>query len=284
MKKNKLAFSLVELAVVVLIIGIIAAGIMKGSSIIRSSRITSARSLTMSSHINEISGMVAWYETTMIDSLDPSQISDASHISEWHDISPESIAEQKNMLTRAASTDVTYVADGINNLPSIAFNASGNISMTSFYQGVVAQATCFIVFRPFSFEDNSTSTLIDSHSSATADTLFGIRSSSIRFNLGNAVSIASSFSVNNNYIITAYYDANNSRAFVNNATSMEVGTVSAGSNPLTGLTVGTKKTGTNSYNGLISEIIIYDHPLSIEERKSVTSYLSKKYKIAVAEL
>jgi hypothetical protein len=60
--------------------------------------------------------------------------------------------------------------------------------------------------------------------------------------------------------------------------------LSPGSNALTGLTIGMDKSGSNGFNGYISEIIIYDRQLKLQERKDVMSYLAKKYRITVANL
>lgn len=285
MKKNKLAFSLIELAVVVLIIGLITTGIIKGTSIIRSARISSARALTTKSNIAAIPGMVAWYETSLIDSLKPSEASDTSQITEWRDISPGSIAAQKNKLTRSASSAVIYKVEGINNLPSINFISSGNLSLSAFYQGNLGQATIFVVARPVSAVSTAV-TLLDSYSSASTSA-FGISTSYVWINLGagqtnTSSSNAPSIMANSNCILATYYDDVNSKAFVNNATGMAGGAlIYPSTNPLSGLTIATNKSAGAPFTGLISEIIIFDHPLPIDERKSVMSYLSKKYKISV---
>ena len=286
MKKNKLAFSLVELAVVVLIIGLITTGIIKGTSIIKSARLSSARALTTKSNIATISGMVAWYETSLNNSLKPSETSDNSKITEWRDISPGSIAAQKNKLTRTASSSVTYKADGVNNLPSIKFISSGNLTLSAFYQGNLGQATIFVVARPTTAVSTAV-TLLDSYSSASTSA-FGIATSYIWINLGagqtntSTMSNTPSIIANSNCILSTYYDDVNSKAFVNNASGMAGGAlIYPSTNPLSGLTIGTNKSGGAPFTGLISEIIIFDRPLPIDERKSVMSYLSKKYKISV---
>ena len=291
MTKNKLAFSLVELAVVILIIGLITAGIIQGTSLVNSSRLSSARSLTVQSRINEIAGLTAWYETSMIESLRTNQASNASQISEWRDISPGSIAQQKNTLTRIASSAVSYKSEGINKIPSIQFTTLGSLSLATFYQGPLGRSTIFVVMRP-TIAPSSTNimTILDSNSSSSNNSYFGIVNNKLMLNLGilqgtATISNAPSFVVNSNYILAIYYDSSNAKAFVNNATSMAGGAlIAAGSNSLNGLTIGNNLSNNAStqFTGLISEIIIYDRLLSNEERQSVMSYLSKKYKITVS--
>ena len=69
--KNKklLAFSLIELSIVVLIIGILIAGVTQGSRLIRQSKIKTAQNQTTNSPVNSITGLNLWLETTLDDSV-----------------------------------------------------------------------------------------------------------------------------------------------------------------------------------------------------------------------
>ena len=51
-KNNASAFSLIEVSVVILVIGILVAGITLGSALVKKSRIAAAQTLTVSSPIN----------------------------------------------------------------------------------------------------------------------------------------------------------------------------------------------------------------------------------------
>ncbi len=287
MKKQKSAFSLLEISVVIIIIGMLSLGIMKGTSIVNSARVASARSLSMLSHISEIPGMVAWYETSMIDSFPAGQNLDVAQISEWRDISPGSIAAQKNKLTRTASSSVIFKMKGINNVPSVQFGSSGSFTLSSFYQGGTTQNTVFVVMRPTSAPSATQMTLLDSASGSSTSSSIGFITNRVYVNFGSSQGTATStnvpsFVINNDYIIAVSSDNTNTKAYVNDAvTSAGNGTISSGNNQINGLTVGTTKSGGTAFTGYISEIIIFNRVLSIDERKSVMGYLSKKYKIAV---
>lgn len=67
---NKNAFSLIELSIVILIIGILVAGVTQSSRLIRQMKISSARSITNSSPVSSISNLAGWWETTLDSSLD----------------------------------------------------------------------------------------------------------------------------------------------------------------------------------------------------------------------
>jgi prepilin-type N-terminal cleavage/methylation domain-containing protein len=57
----KKAFSLIELSIVVLIIGILVAGITQSSRLVSMMKIQSARSLTINSPVASIKGLTIWF-------------------------------------------------------------------------------------------------------------------------------------------------------------------------------------------------------------------------------
>ena len=63
------AFSLIEISIVILIIGILIAGVIQGGKLLQKFRLQTARSLTNSSVVSEITGLVAWYESTVAESF-----------------------------------------------------------------------------------------------------------------------------------------------------------------------------------------------------------------------
>jgi len=64
-EKNKLkAFSLIELSIVILIIGILFVGVTQSSRLINQMSLTTARNITQNSPVYSISGVVSWIETT----------------------------------------------------------------------------------------------------------------------------------------------------------------------------------------------------------------------------
>lgn len=297
--KKKQAFSLIELAIVVTIIGVLIVGIIGGTALIKTATITGARSFTVKAAVPQISGLVAWYETSLTQSLKPSESYDGAQISKWYDVSPNSLvgqeADRKNPLTKTASSAITYTADGINDLPSLKFSGTGTdsvadtagkIVLSGFYQGTSAQNTIFVVFRTASLPSN-TKIFIDSGDTSIVSVTGIAAANSLHFNLGTTSNTATStnpasFTVGSDYILASYFNGSSSKAYLNDATNMVGGaTVSPGSNPLTGLTVGSDRNGRYSFNGLISEIIIYNRALPIQERRDVFKYLSYKYNISV---
>lgn len=275
---------MLEMSMVLITIGILITTIIGGSSMIRSAKLTSARAITSKSIVPNIEGLVAWYETTSIDSLKPSQAYDGAQIDTWYDISPESLILQKNKLTRTASNTVTYQTNGINKIPSVKFDGSSTISTSSFYQGSLSRATIFFVAQPLR-DITTTATVVDSGN--TNLTSISFLSNGIQIDLGttSTISVSECCKALTNYAVASYLNGSSSKTYVNNAATMAGGsTVSAGSNSMIGFTVGATSAGSYSFTGLVSEIIIYNRPLKDSERKEVFRYLSNKYKIPVQGL
>ncbi len=287
----KKAFTLTELSIVVLIIGVLITGITQGSSMIKTSRLANARSITSRSPALEINGLIAWYEPTLKSSFKDSESIEGSQTTEWRDNSPGSIILAKNKLTRSAGSAVIYEESGINNLPTLLFSgaSSANVTLTNFYQGSSSQNTIFIVFRPL-FATSSTARILLDSSNINPNSSIGIKTTAVTLKAGTSVDTATatnsaSFVNGNDYVVAAYFNGSSSQVFVNNAaTSAGNGMINPNSSQLGGLTIGTDKSGSWGFNGYISEIIIYNRPLKLQERKDIMSYLSKKYKISVTGL
>jgi prepilin-type N-terminal cleavage/methylation domain-containing protein len=282
--KKKLAFSLLELSIVVVIIGMLVAGVMQGTNMIRASRLASAKSATSQAVVPKLNGLVAWYETSRLDSLKSGEAFDGANPTEWYDISPSSIVMKKNKLTKTAGSNVVFVSEGINKFSSLKFSGSGKFSLTNFYQGTSQQNTIFLVIKPLSIQNPSI--IIDSSDTSNASSV-GIKTNAVNFNDGTSTdtstgSNAANFIVNGEYIVVAYFNGSSSKAYVNNAlTEAGAGVINNGHNAIKGLVIGANRNGSSGFNGLISEVIVFNRPLQSQERKDVMSYLSKKYKITV---
>ena len=97
-KTKNSAFSLIEVSIVFLVVAILIIGASQGYGLVKSARISNARSITAKSPISSTPDLLAWYETTSKDSFDQSQISDGAQLTKWKDISRSSIIIGKNIL------------------------------------------------------------------------------------------------------------------------------------------------------------------------------------------
>jgi len=90
MKNKSRAFSLIELSIVILIIGIIIAGVTQGSRLVREFKLKTAQTLTRSSPVSSIKGLSAWFETSLENSFLESEMDENVAITQWNDINPQS--------------------------------------------------------------------------------------------------------------------------------------------------------------------------------------------------
>lgn len=315
MKKNK-AFSMIELSIVILIIGILVAGVTQSSRLVREIKVATARSITKSSPVSSIKDLALWLETTMDESFIEIQADDQYKLTQWNDVNPQSTIKFYGIKT--ASTDVIYVANGINAIPSVKFNGTGgtkgyfvlstsnNISQASKLKTYANRFTFFVVSKADSevvgkFRStfyNSPDPNFDGWGHIkTADNKRGI--------LFNDNMLCSTNTANTNgaaEITTAIYEGvvtGNMTIYVNgNAETTTVATESGSAlvngvssdpayTPLTtnpALYVGSiGGPGNETWKGLISEIIVFDRVLRNEERKAVEKYLSKKFGVKITE-
>ncbi|MFM2200772.1 MAG: hypothetical protein RL769_827, partial [Pseudomonadota bacterium] len=63
--KSPKAFSLIELSIVILIIGILVAGVTQSSRLVKRIRLLTAQNITNSSPVPTIKDLALWYESTL---------------------------------------------------------------------------------------------------------------------------------------------------------------------------------------------------------------------------
>lgn len=284
MKKS--AFSLIELAVVLVVIAALIVGVMSAKSLITMAHFTKARSQMAEAQITTIPCLMAWYETAAKDSFKEGEVLNNSSITQWRDISSQtSIANLKNLLTPSGS--VLYKVKGINDLPAAYFDGTSYMNLGNFYQGDYSQYTAFVVFKPLTTVNSTPQTLLDSSPSSLSDSAIAIKNNAISLNAGSSAetstaSNAADIKMGGAYIMVTYLDNTHSRVYINDTITM-VGNaeIIAGSNPIHGLTIGVSRALNNGFNGLVSEVILFSCPIKSKERGEVMRYLSNKYAIKV---
>ena len=287
-KTKNSAFSLVELSIAILIIGILVIGVSQGYGLVKSARISNARSITAKSPISQTPGLIAWYETTSKESFDKSQIWDGARITQWKDISPSSIISSTNILIATASDNATYSQSSINRLPAVKFGISDKLSLATFTQGASSQATIFMVVKLNYVPDASNYKTIFDGFSNTSSFAFSIKSDQAQLNAGLAGatnSSANSFSNSGEYAIAIYFNGSSSKVFRNNTnlalpSSASDGSLNAGTNQLVGMILG-NKVANAGFSGFISEVAVFNRVVKSSERKEIFNYFSKKYKINI---
>lgn len=154
---KKSAFSLIELSIVVLIIGIIIVGVTQSSRVIRQMKLASARSLTEGSPVSSINGLVLWLETTSEKAFSR-ELEDATYLpngTKWLDRNPQS-SLKADAVTSILQNAPIYVDSCINDLPCLSFNTVDQRAMDVTQEmGNSEGLSIFIIFKtPAELSDN----------------------------------------------------------------------------------------------------------------------------------
>ena len=141
MKNIKLkAFSIPELAIVILVVGVIIAAIGPVQSILRKNKINVAQTLTNNSPIQTMDNLVYWFETSKDDAIAKLERNQDRAVSRWNDLNPHQVKKLDaiagsgdsgdstefyyNIVSGASTSNTsgpTYVENGANGLPSLRF-------------------------------------------------------------------------------------------------------------------------------------------------------------------
>jgi prepilin-type N-terminal cleavage/methylation domain-containing protein len=310
MTKKSRAFSLIELSIVILIIGILIAGVTQSSRLLRMAKLTTAQTLTKSSPVAGISGLISWFEPTLEGAFASSvgafpssslffqdafaasfpsstSIDDGDKVVQWTDINPQSSSKYYfNYITSSSDYYADYVEkNGPNGLPSLYFENVSN--------------------GPGFYLSNSEVTIGGSTTAMPLDavTFFVV------YMAGSENSYLDIWNYNSAGSGWDYYIGEGTpllrRVYVNDP--WDAGTVTTSSPEIAVMTLNTASNLNLYINGLsritnqattkdgccndsgivgtdvyLSEIIIFDRVLKTEERQSVEAYLGKKYGIKVS--
>ena len=292
------AFSLIELSIVILIIGILVAGVTQSSRLIKQMRLAMIKSMTLNSPVSSIKDLAVWLESTMDVSLIDGEESTGNTISAWFDINPQS-STKYNAISPSASESPTYLADGINGLPAISGDGTNDSmlinGLTDSFEGTGFTWIGVIQWvRP----------------SSGARGYFGLKSDYGNFNNLTSVFLDDCNGSFNCFRVTSRSDGGLASYFGFNTTTFNqyqphiisiVRKTTSLMNYDNGTQIGPtvndssvagiyrtsgpwalfKYTNTNTlyFQGYAGEYILYGRALKDDERKDVEKYLSKKWGI-----
>ncbi len=271
------AFSLIELSIVILIIGIIVGGITTGSRLLNQTRLSSAQSQTEASPVNVINDLVFWLEPTLDRSFTSAQPDDQTSISTWRDISPQST--QRN--NAVAIYPPKYIKSCINSLPCIRFNGS-----TQYFEvdneHMLKPLTFFVAFKISSVTNEMAIMGSSEYGISVTITSSTGYPQFVKQNYALIGQSTTALTVDAATVLTASYsDAGAYRIYRNGSSIL------SGTNNQTILAqhsfIGFNPLSTNLYfNGDIYEIIVFSRILTTEERRAVESYLGRKWGISIS--
>ena len=127
LKKHQKAFSLVELSMVILIIGILIGGVSQGIDLYGDFKLASARNLTSGSIVARVPNLSMWWETTAENSFVNPKPNDGELINQWNDINSQRAMKINLLNAPNDASRPAYKASAINGLPALKFSNAQNL-------------------------------------------------------------------------------------------------------------------------------------------------------------
>ena len=274
---KKRGFTLLEAAVVLVIIGALAAGIFAGNKLIKKFKIAAAQNLTLSSPVQGITDSVLWLESSMDQSFNESESSNSSSLTAWYDLKNSAA---KNNAIQSSSPNSPIYSNSINYIQAVKFDGTNSyldvdgsgLNNTDYTIIILEQRDSdkngnYFIGDVSSANDSITNRNLTLGYSADGN----IRHSQSSDNVYTAAVSPYSDSLGKPRIFTFTHNKlTGKKIYVNGilaATSSDTNNLSN----LSSIKIG------KDCNGQIGEIVMFARNLEDEERKSIEDYLGKKW-------
>jgi len=281
--------------VVIVIIGILIAGISSGIELYDDYKLKVAQNLTKNSRVARIPDLEMWLEITSENSLatgttsftDKPNPADQDPIGRWNDINPNIIATAKNNATQANSANQPkYIRNGMNGLPALKFDGSNDFF--SFNGNFLAGADYAIFVVEARGSGRASNYFLSSSVSQLGSSLINTKPH-YGYRYDTSITQAHYYNDHNKSIESfsssigrlhsfIFSKINGKTIYTNGGTGVSDVDQKAPLVSYLGATIG-NYAGGGYYNGSIAEIIFYSRALSDKERQEVEVYLSKKWGI-----
>ncbi len=285
----KKAYSLIEVSIVVLIVGILITFVVQGSSVIKRIRLASARSMSANSPVVSMSGLALWLDATSETAFLDTQSDNNFQLTQWKDSNPQTAS--KNNASRATSTSaILYKSSGINYLPSVYFDGTASVNSNLVGGPLLTKNNSFTAFIVYQSLDITSSSWRGAFVSTGASSGgWGLQKNGSSppkrdFVFGGVTdSYSTSTLTLDPEIVVLSYNGTTKTMYINGVAETITNSSSAFTTQLTRYIVGNTSTsgGASTWNGYIGEIIVFERALGSDDRKAVESYLGKKWRIEV---
>ncbi|GDX36554.1 hypothetical protein LBMAG18_10650 [Alphaproteobacteria bacterium] len=275
--KKITAFSMIELSIVILIIGILVAGVTQSSRLVRQFRLQTARNLTLNAPITSIPNLAFWIESTQEGSFLENEAQDGVAVTKWNDINRTSI---ERATISVLGTAPVYRQSAINGLPAIQF--SGNGCYTINHVGITNNGlkTFFAVFLETG-KNSASGTYLYDNLVLPPQFAFILPTNQTGQIYAGAPLNGGSIPLNKPHLVTIVHNVANSFFRVN---GVQTSTANPGSNVMnsaTRLGGGGCTTVGDTFFGYIAEFVIFDRVLKADEYMDIEKYLSAKWGIKI---
>ena len=266
-------FSLIELVIVMIIIAIIIAGVFAADNLLRRVRISAAKTLTLASPINNLTGIALWFETSLDSSFNSSDANNGASIGTWYD---NRASTNKNNATQSSGASQPTYSNTINRVHAVAFDGTNSYFDVN---GSFLNNSDYTIFVTEKRQSNKADNYFigDSSLNTVNQTLvLGYSANNkVIHSQGTANSYLSTVSTyeesaDKPRIFTFISDSSGKRTYINGILSGQ----SSNTTKLSGIT--TLKIG-KGYQGEIGELIAFNRALKISELQDVIKYFSGKW-------
>jgi type II secretory pathway pseudopilin PulG len=270
--KSRSAFSIIEISVVILIIGLLVAGVAQAQRMVKKAKVTSARSAVVSSPVNFIKDLNGWYDTVMENSFVATETDSATKkISRWGNIAKTSADSVNGDGSQGTSdSQPVYVDGSMTTLPQLTFDGGDAISLPDrVFPTGNGVYTFFAVVAP-----TNSGTLFSAGGSGV-NTKFGFDADSNFTIDGGGTLLAKTKGFNVMQTISYTYDGTDNKVWIDGIPVTVGGTASAKSTGAGSITIGSTSSG---FRGNVGEVIVFARNLDDGERQDVEKYLKDKWK------
>jgi prepilin-type N-terminal cleavage/methylation domain-containing protein len=288
---HKKAFSLIEISVVILIIGMLIAGISQGIDLYQDSRLATARSLTQNSRVGRIPDLVSWYETTAENIFSSGttsfqnieKVQANQKINRWKDSNPNSIFKYDASQTSSANQP-KIIFDKDSSLPIVRFDSPSFLNLPD---GTVPYGNSeYTVIFISKVDVSGNYGVLGSGNYGTQNQTNAFRYDSVgkmvNYWWHDDLSSLINTTINNKFQIFIFdYNKSIRNLYVDGVLKKYISSTTK-PRESTNLNNTIGKTYSVEYLvGSIAELIIYDRALLNSERKDIEKYLSKKWSIKI---
>jgi hypothetical protein len=293
-KNNKTAFSLLEIGVVVLVIGVTVGAVVAANGLVQSTKLVMAKLASKNASIGGIENLVFWMDAVSSDSYETPPSPDSS-VTKWIDISPQNTVKYEGIATGGT---LTYKENVYNGLPMIIIPGSGRFVTDynpdrgdyTMFAIVYSEGRGTIISQDASGYGNLDASMqfgttwgcspaigqisLTTHGPLSSSTINCIQTDATNYHSTHASPVP--------VMISAQVNGTSYALGVNGVVKTETLAQSGffGSNGSHFLQIGSVG-GLINLNGGIGEVVIFDRSLSTSELTEVESYLSAKWGISI---
>ena len=284
-RKNRKGFSLIEISVVILIIGVLIAGISQASDMIDEAALKGARTASRGSRIPRVKDLVLWVDAVSdggsLTSVNKQAV-DGDTVTQLKDFNPNSNAK----LTLSGSS--TFSSNKISGLPGITLSGASpnNFKLTTRFDNSTGEYTIYLIYQPVALPASGAVGVILEKRNATS----GVFPYRLEIDSGGFYRYSNSNSVvvyGSKKALAGKTNLIKISRSLSGAVVLEVdGSIASGTSAsfignndelIIGAQNGTAIT--NYVNGRIGELIIYERDLVLSEETDIENHLYKKWKL-----